>query len=154
MSIKAELRAELVDAMKAGDRQRRDVIRSVEAEIQRQRTAPGFSGSGDDDDFYRKNIGSYVKKMRKAAAEYGAMGDRGAQMARKLSFEVDYLSRWLPSHLDADGTRALVRRAIAALGASGDPTARGRVIGHIMRGHRQEVDGSLVARLAAEELSS
>ena len=154
MSVKNQIRAELVDAMKSGDRLRRDAIRSVQAEIQRRRTAPGFSGSGEEDDFYREVIGSYVKKMRKSAAEYATMGDRGKDMARKLSYEVDYLSRWLPSRLSEDESRHLVRAAIASLGVAGRPGARGRVMGHIMKTHRQQVDGGLVSRLVAEELSS
>lgn len=154
MTIKRELRAELVDAMKSGDRRRRDVIRSVEAEIQRKRTAPGFSGKGEDDDLYRETIGSYVKKMRKAASEYADLGERGEKMAQKLSFEVDYLSRWLPSRLDEDQSRGLVKETIASLGVEGQPRAQGRVVGQIMRTHRQEVDGGLVSRLVREELSA
>ncbi len=154
MSIKKEMRAELVDAMKSGDRRRRDVIRSVEAEIQRKRTAPGFSGDGEDDDFYRQNIGSYVKKMGKAASEYANLGQRGEEMAQKLHYEVEYLSRWLPSHLNEEQSRELVRNTIALLGVAGQPRARGAVMGHIMKSHRQEVDGGLVSRLVAEELST
>lgn len=154
MTVKSQMRAELVDAMKSGDRPRRDAIRSVEAEIQRKRTAPGFTGSGEDDDFYREAIGSYVKKMRKSAGEYAGLGERGEEMARKLSYEVDYLSRWLPSRLSEEESRRLVREAIALLGVAGQPGARGRVMGHIMKSHRAQVDGGLVSRLVAEELSS
>lgn len=154
MSVKKQMRAELVDAMKSGDRRRRDAIRSVEAEVQRRRTATGFSGSGEDDDFYREVIAGYVKKMGKSAAEYAKLGERGQEMSRKLSYEVDYLSQWLPSRLDEDESRRLVREAIASLGVSGQPKARGRVMGHIMKSHRQQVDGGLVSRLVAEELGS
>lgn len=154
MSVQQEMRAQLVDAMKSGDRPRRDVIRSVEAEVQRKRTAPGFSGSGEDDDFYREVIGSYVKKMRKSADQYAEMGERGAEMAAKLSYEVDYLARWLPSRLGEEESRRLVREAIADLGVAGQPGARGRVMGHIMKSHRRQVDGGLVSRLVAEELNS
>ena len=105
MSIRSDLRTELIDAMKTRDLPRRDAIRSVEAEIQMRRVAPGYSGTGEDDELYRQVIGSYVKKMRKAASEYAGMGERGATMARKLSFEVEYLSRWLPSTLDEDQSR-------------------------------------------------
>lgn len=154
MSIRSDLRAELIDAMKTRDLPRRDAIRSVEAEIQMRKVAPGYSGSGEDDELYRQVIGSYVKKMRKAAAEYAGLGERGADMAAKLSFEVDYLSRWLPSTMDEDQSRILVRETIARLGVAGEPRAQGRVMGEIMRNHRQEVDGGLVSRLVREELSS
>lgn len=154
MSVKDQMRAELIDAMKTGDRPRRDAIRSVQAEIQTRKTARGFSGTGEDDDFYRQVIGGYVKKMRKAASEYSKLGDRGADMSRKLAFEADYLSRWLPSRLDEDHSRRLVRDTIARLGVQGQPQAQGRVMGAIMKDHRQEVDGGLVSRLVREELSS
>ena len=154
MSIRSDLRTELIDAMKTRDLPRRDAIRSVEAEIQMRRVAPGYSGTGEDDELYRQVIGSYVKKMRKAASEYAGMGERGATMARKLSFEVEYLSRWLPSTLDEDQSRTLVRETIVRLGVGGQPKAQGRVMGEIMRNHRREVDGGLVSRLVREELSS
>ena len=153
MSIKSELRSELVDAMKSGDRGRRDAIRSVEAEIQTRRTARGFSGTGEDDDFYQQVIGGYVKKMRKAASEYADLGGRGKEMSEKLSFEAEYLSRWLPAHLDEEQSRRLVVQTVALLGVEGQPRAKGRVMGHIMKAHRQEVDGGLISRLVAEELS-
>lgn len=154
MSIKNELRSELVDAMKSGDRRRRDAIRSVEAEVQTRRTAPGFSGTGEDDDFYRQVIGGYVKKMRKAASEYADLGERGKEMSEKLSFEVEYLSRWLPARLDEEQSRKLVAETVALLGVEGQPRARGRVMGHIMKAHRQEVDGGLISRLVSEELAT
>ena len=154
MSIRSDLRAELIDAMKTRDLPRRDAIRSVEAEIQMRKVAPGYSGTGEDDDLYRQVIGSYVKKMRKAASEYAGLGERGATMAKKLSFEVEYLSRWLPSTLGEDRSRSLVRETIERLGVAGQPRAQGRVMGEIMRRHRQEVDGGLVSRLVREELSS
>jgi uncharacterized protein YqeY len=154
VNIRSELRAELIDAMKTRDLPRRDAIRSVEAEIQMRRVAPGYSGTGEDDDLYRQVIGSYVKKMRKAASEYDGLGERGAEMARKLSFEVDYLSRWLPSTMDEDQSRSLVRETIARLGVTGQPKAQGRVMGEIMKRHRQQVDGGLVSKLVREELSS
>ena len=153
MSIKDELRSELVNAMKSGDRGRRDAIRSVEAEAQTRRTARGFSGTGEDDDFYQQVIGGYVKKMRKAAAEYDDLGGRGKEMSEKLSFEAEYLSRWLPTYLDEEQSRRLVLQTVALLGVEGQPRARGRVMGHIMKAHRQEVDGGLISRLVAEELS-
>lgn len=153
MTIKEELSAELIDAMKARDARRRDVIRMVETEVTLARSAPGFQGEIDDD-LYRKVIASYAKKMDKAKAEFEVAGERGAAMAEKLGWEVEYLSRWLPKKLDEESTAVLVRSTIEALGVAGDPKASGRVIGQIMRTHKDEVDGALVNRLVAETLSA
>ena len=152
MTIKEDLNSELKDAMKSGDARRRDVIRMVETDVTLARSAPGFKGQVDDD-LYRKVIAAYAKKMEKAKIEFEEAGERGAAMAEKLGWEVQYLSRWLPKKLDAESTAALVRSAIEELGVGGDPKASGRVIGHIMKAHKDEVDGGLVSRLVAEALS-
>ncbi len=150
MSIKEELTAELRDAMRGGDKARRDVIRQVETEVSRARSEPGFTGEVDDA-LYRTVIASYVKRMEKARAEYEELGERGADMAAKLAFETEYLSRWLPARLSEDATRALVRDAIAELGVD-DPKQAGRVVGQLMKARRDELDGALVNRIVREEL--
>jgi uncharacterized protein YqeY len=152
VTIKEELSAELKDAMKARDARRRDLVRIIDTEVILARSAPGFSGEVDDE-LYRKVISAYSKKMDKARLEFEAAGERGREMATKLAWEVEYLSRWLPKKLDEEGTRALVRAGIIDLGAQGDPKASGKVTGSIMKAHKDEVDGALVNRLVAEELS-
>jgi uncharacterized protein len=151
MTIAEELAAELKEAMLAKDAARRDVIRQVRSEISLARTAPGFDGD-DGDEFHQRVIGSYVKKMLKSLVEYEGLGERGRPMAEKLRFEVEYLGRWLPSRLDEEATVALVERTITDLGVGGDPAAGGRVIGAIMKSHKDEVDGGLVNRLVRERL--
>lgn len=150
MSIKEELAAELKDALRSGDRNRKDVIRAIETEVSRAKAEPGFEGDINDD-LYRSVIASYVKKMTKARQEYDEMGDRGTEMAVKLAFETEYLSRWLPSLLDESATKNLVYEAITELSAD-DPKRAGQVVGHIMQKHRGEVDGALVNRLVREAL--
>lgn len=150
MSIEHELAEELKDALRAGDARRKNVIRAVQTEASRAKSASGFSGKTDDA-FYQAVIGSFVKKMDKSRQEYAELGERGEQMAAGLAFEVDYLGRWLPKTLDEATTAELVRGAIAELGAS-DPKEAGRVVGFIMKAHQGEVDGGLVNRLVRSEL--
>lgn len=153
MTIQEELVAELRDAMKTGDSPRRDVIRQIQTEVANARSEPGFKGEVDDA-LYLTVIGSYVKKMDKARREYLDLGDRGAAMAEKLAYEIDYLGRWLPKKLGEEETRALVRQAIVTLGVAGDPKAAGRVTGTLMRERGDDLDGALVGRLVAEELAT
>ncbi len=150
MGIHEELRNELKDAMRARDQRRLDVIRAIETEIKMARAEPGFSGEVDDA-LYRRVIARYVKKMQKALAEYEDLGERGRDLADKLRFEVEYLSQWLPKTLGPDETRRLVREAIQELGVT-DPKQAGRVIGHLMKAHREVLDGRLVRALVEEEL--
>ncbi|MGA7096922.1 MAG: GatB/YqeY domain-containing protein [Acidimicrobiia bacterium] len=153
MTIEAELAEELQDAMRAKDGPRRDVIRQITTEVSQAKSQPGFHGRVDDD-LYRQVISSYVKKMDKSRNEYLEYGDRGAAMAEKLGYEIDYLSRWLPKKMDAELTRELVRRAISELGVAGDGKAAGRVTGEVMKGHGADLDGALVNRIVREELGA
>jgi uncharacterized protein YqeY len=150
MTIHEELAAELRDAMRTRDRRRMDVIRQVETELARARTEPGFHGEVDDA-LYRRVIAAYTKKMDKARLEFEAAGERGRAQAEKLAFEIDYLKRWQAQALDEEATRALVRSAIAELGAT-DARAVGRVIGQVMKAGAGTLDGALVNRLVREEL--
>lgn len=151
MAIQQELRDELKSAMRERDQARLDVLRQIETEVANARTAPGFAGQVDDA-LYLEVVAAYVKKMQKALLEYAKAGERGKELGDKLAYEVAYLSRWLPRKLDEAATRALVRQAIDELGVA-DARQAGRVIGHVMKSHRDEVDGGLVKRLAAELLA-
>ena len=152
MSIKDELAAELKDAMKAGDRRRREVVREIETQMSRRRAEPGFGGEVDDD-LYLEIMGSFAKKMEKAAGDYEGLGERGVDMAAKLRWEVSYLSRWLPSKLSEEETRTAVKAAIADLGVN-DPKMAGKVVGHLMKSMGEDLDGGLVNRVVREELGA
>lgn len=153
MSIQEQLTEDLRAAMKEKDARRRDVIRQVQTEVATAKSQSDFSGELDDA-FYQKVIASYVKKMDKSREEYEAMGERGEEMADKLAFEVDYLSRYLPQKLSEEETRKLVIETIEELGVAGDEKAAGRVTGHLMKSHGEDLDGGLVNRLVKEELAS
>ena len=152
MSIASDLAAELKDAMLNKDARRRDVIRQVQTEITLARSEPGYDKSKDDE-VVQGVIESYSKRMQKSIAEYEGYGERGADMADKLRFEVEYLSRWMPQKLDEAATRSLIESKIAELGVAGDEKAAGRVTGMIMKEHKDEVDGALVNRLVRELLA-
>ena len=151
MTIQEELAGELKEAIKMGDTARRNVIRQVETEVAVAKAAPGFKGEIDDE-LYSKIIVTYVKKMEKARQEFAALGERGADQAAKLAYEVEYLARWMPQLAGEDETRALVKAAIAELGVD-DPKMAGRVTGQVMKSGTG-LDGSLVNRLVREELGA
>ncbi len=146
--IAETLVAERIAAMKSGDRETVNVIRQVESEVSLAKSAKGFDGDVDDE-LYMRTIAAYAKKMEKARSEFEAAGDRGKEQVAKLTFEINYLHRFLPRKLSDDETRDLVRETINKLGVS-DPDQKGRVVGAVMR-TGAEVDGGVVARIVAEE---
>ena len=151
MSISERLAEDQKAAMRAQDKATLNAIRSVQAEVSAAKSAPGFSGEVDDA-LYEATIATYVKRITKSRDEYEALGDTGAEQARKLAFEIAYLEQYLPKKLDEDATRALVQQTIAELGADAE-TPKGRVIGAVMKSG-EDLDGALVNRLVSELLSS
>jgi hypothetical protein len=151
MSIEQRFRDNQISAMKARDAATLNAIRSIQAEVATAKSAPGFKGEVDDD-LFTKVIATYVKRITKSKAEYDAMGDRGAEQAAELAFEIDYLTRYLPKKLNEQDTRMLIEGAIADLGAD-DSTPVGQVVGTVMRSG-EELDGALVNRLVRELLES
>jgi uncharacterized protein len=152
MSIHEELSTELRDAMRQRDRRRLDVIRQVETEVSRAKSEPGFVGEADDT-LYLRVIASYIKKMDKARDEFATAGERGKDNVDKLTFEIDYLARWLPKGADEGTVKEVIRVALMELRAS-DPKQAGQVIGHIMKNGPKGLDGAVVSRLVREALGA
>ena len=152
MPIHDELADELKDAMRSRDRRRLDVIRQVATEVSRAKSEPGFTGEVDDT-LYARVIASYVKKMDKARDEFAGAGERGKEAVAKLTFEIDYLSRWAPTGAGEDTAREVVRVALMELRVT-DPKQAGQVIGHIMKNGPKGLDGSLVSKLVREALGA
>lgn len=150
MPIERELTEELKDAMRQKDQARLAAVRGVKADMGKRLSEPGSVDEADDE-LWVEVISGFVKRNVKSKAEYDGLGDRGAVMAAKLGWEIDYLSRWLPTKLDESATSALVDEAVAATGASSAADA-GKVMGFIMKSHKDDVDGALVNRLVRAAL--
>lgn len=150
MSIHEELSVELRDAMRQKDRRRLDVIRQVETEVSRAKSEPGFTGEIDDA-LYSRVIAAYIKKMDKAREEFASGGEKGREAVEKLTFEIEYLSRWVPQGVDDDTVREVIRVALMELRVS-DPKQAGQLIGHIMKNGPKGLDGGQVSRLVREAL--
>lgn len=149
MTIQEQLVAEQRKAMKSGDKATLSVIRQIQSEVSVAKSAPGFRGDVDDE-LYRATIAAFVKRMQKARAEFEAAGERGQEHVDQLTFEIGYLSAYLPTQLSEDETRELVKTTIAELGVD-DASRSGQVIGVVMKSGA-EVDGATVSRLVREEL--
>ena len=151
MSIEQRLRDDQKTAMRARDAATLNAIRSIQAEVATAKTAPGFKGDVDDALFV-KVISTYVKRISKSKVEYDTMGERGAEQAGKLGFEIQYLTQYLPKKLNEQDTRMLIEQAIADIGAD-DSTPAGQVVGAVMRSG-EDLDGALVNRLVREALEN
>ncbi|HUO64637.1 MAG TPA: GatB/YqeY domain-containing protein [Terriglobales bacterium] len=150
MSLEQDLTDRLTQAIKTKDAPTADVVRMLKTRLQERRTAKDFSGTIDDT-VVLDVIGAYRKLLQKAVAEYEKLGERGAEQAAKLRFEIGFCEGYLPKGLDEAAVRALVQERVRALGIA-DVKQVGRLVGDIMKTHKGQVEAADVKRLAEELL--
>jgi hypothetical protein len=152
MSLEQELTDRLTQAIKTKDGPTADVVRMIKTRLQERRTAKDFSGALNDA-VVLEVIGAYRKLLQKAIAEYEKLGERGAEQAAKLRFEMDFCEGYLPKGLDEAAVRALVQERIRSLGIA-EAKQVGRLVGDIMKTHKGQVEAADVKRMAEEMLKS
>jgi|TARA_B100001109_G_scaffold253720_1_gene251948 uncharacterized protein YqeY len=148
MALIDDLSTALKEAMKAKDKPKLDAIRQVQTEVAKKKSEKGEEAT---DELVLGVISSYVKKMAKAVDEYNSLGERGAEMAEKIQFEIDFLSQWLPEQLSEEDVEKLVDEVLTELGEV-DMSQMGRIIGAVMA-KGDGIDGSIVSRIVKEKLT-
>ena len=140
----ASLRAAMVAARKAQDRERTLVLSTAIAALDNRRLDLGRPlADGDVTEVLRKAI-----KQREDAAAQFRQGGR-ADLVRREEDQVRVLAEFLPPAADPAEIRAAVRSAIAAGAAD-----LGKVMGQVLPAFRGRADGRLVNQIAREELEA
>ena len=145
MGLEQQLTDTLTRAIKDKDAPTANVVRMLKTKLQERRTAKGFSGTVDDA-LVVDVIGAYRKQLQKALAEFEKVGERGAEQAAQLRFEIGFCERWLPRGMDEAALRAVVRERLAALGIA-DGKQVGRLVGDVMKTHKGQVEAGDATRL-------
>ena len=147
MTLIARLEAELKDAMKERDAERRDALRLIlnalraaEKEIQRP--------LHEDEELQvlqrqRKNRLDAIEAYRAAGRE---------EQAEKEEDELEVLEEFMPEPLSEDELEAIVDDAIAENGAT-SMNDLGRVMADVMPQIAGRADGSAVSQLVREKLA-
>lgn len=138
--------------MRARDERTVNCLRMLKTKIVERRTSADFQGEVTDA-VVQDVATAYARLLEKALVEYQAAGERGAPMRAELAFEIEYLRRFVPKKLGEAETHALVRAAIAMVGAT-DPKEAGRVVGQVMKTHKAEIDASMAKRIAEQMLGA
>jgi len=152
MPLPQTLDETLKSAIKEKDTRTANVVRMLKTRLTERTTAKGFGGQVDDA-LVVEVIGAYRKQLQKALAEYEKLGDRGAEQAAELKFEIGFCERFLPKGMDEAALRALVAERLKALGIT-DAKQSGRLVGDVMKTHKGQVEAGDVKRLAEELLSA
>jgi uncharacterized protein YqeY len=147
MSLKDQIKADMKDAMRAGEKERLSVIRMLLASIQRRE----IDDRKDLDDVEILSvIEKQVKQHRDSATQFKDAG-RDERADAELA-EAGMLLGYLPAPLSDDEINALIDQVIGETGASGMQDM-GKVMGIIKtkaqgRADMGSLSGKIKARLA------
>lgn len=150
MSVKDQIEAKLREARIARDEPTRNVIGMLKSKVLLELKSGRVTE--ETDALWLDNIKSYVKQLKKSIAEFEKIGDRGDQLLREARFELGFCEQFLPARLDEPATEALVRAAATEAKIT-DPKQVGRLIGLVMKQHRDEVDADLLKQVATRVLA-
>jgi uncharacterized protein len=137
------VKADLTDAMRAGDRDRVGRLRLLLSELQKAEK----EGSSDEVAVLRRE-----RKRRLDAAEQFRDAGRD-ELAAGEQAEADLIQTYLPAEISDDELRALVENAVASSGAT-SPKDMGAVMKAVMPAVGGRADGKRVSAHVREVLTS
>ena len=149
MGLKAQLDADLKNALLSGERFEANALRGLKAAVLNEEVAQGKRDEGLADSEIEKIIAKEVKKRNESIKIYTEAGRQ--ELVDEETKEAEILSRYLPTQLSEEEIKKVIDEVIAELGASG-PQAMGQVIGAVKAKLGNAADGSLIARIVKENL--
>jgi uncharacterized protein YqeY len=150
MSIKEQIEAKLKEARIARDDRSKNVIGMLKSKVLNE--LKSGSGVTETDALWHETVQAYAKQVRKSIPELEKAGERGADLVAEARFELEFCEQFLPKKLDEAATEALVREAAAANNIT-DPRQLGKLVGLVMKAHKDDVDGDLLRQIATRVLA-
>jgi uncharacterized protein len=150
MAIRDEIDARLKQARKDRDEKTKNVVAMLKNKVLTE--LKSGSGRVEDDALWTETIASYAKQLRKAMDEFDKVGERAQDAKAEAEFELAFCEGFLPKKLDEAATEALIRKIATEHGIT-DAKMMGKLMGIIMKSHKDEVDGQLVRTVAQRVLA-
>jgi hypothetical protein len=147
MSLCEQLRTDLTQAMKSGDKVRLSTLRLLTAAIKNRQIAKG----GALDDVEALEVVRLATKQRREAIALARQYSR-EDIARQEEQELAILEAYLPEQLSTDDLIQHIDAIIQELGATSDKDL-GRVMRALMLAVKGRADGTTVNRLVRERLA-
>lgn len=152
MALKEKILEDLKTAMKAKNKDRLQVLRSLKAKLQEKEIAERKDGEATLTEDQAIAVLMKAAKQRKESITQFEDGGR-EDLAEKEKTELAIIEEYLPKMLTEDEVREVVSKKIADLGAEG-PQDMGKVMGPVMGMLKGKADGGLVSKVVKEELSN
>lgn len=144
--LHTQIRDQIAQALKAGDKLRVGSLRMLSAAITNREKDERHELSDDE---VREVAGREMKKRGESIEAFQAAGR--TELADKERAERDVLAEYAPTQLTDTQVDALIDEAFQATGASG-PADIGKVMGFVMARAKGQVDGGAVQLRVKERL--
>lgn len=144
--LHTQIREQIAQALKAGDKLRVGSLRMLSAAITNREKDERHELSDDE---VREVAGREMKKRGESIEAFQAAGR--TELADKERAERDVLAEYAPTQLTDEQVDALIDEAFQATGASG-PADIGKVMGFVMARAKGQVDGAAVQLRVKERL--
>ena len=145
LSIAADVDARVKAAMKARDKVLTSTLRLIKTALAAGAKDEGLDALGDDAAV--KVLRKMAKMRQESIAMYRDAGESGAERLAAEEAELAVIEQWLPALADEATTRTWIQALIDA--ADGAPLNPGKMMGALMKDHREEIDGKLAKDLCA-----
>jgi uncharacterized protein YqeY len=148
MDTRQQIDADLVIAIKSGDRLRTDTLRGLKSAI---KYAEIEAGAELDEQELLGVIAKQAKQRRDSIQEFKKAGR--TDLVEQESAELALLEQYLPTQMSEDEIRDMAQAVISELGVT-DMKGMGQVMQRLMADTRGQADGKLVSGVVRQLLSS
>lgn len=148
MLLREQIIEDLKCAMKSGDTQARDTLRSLDSMIKNEEIAQKKRETGLDDAGVIVLVKRAIKQRKDSAKQYRD-GDR-EELAQKEELEIAVIEKYLPAQMSEEEVHVIVKRIITEIGAV-SKADMGKVMGKVMSEIGDGADGNTV-RSAVESM--
>lgn len=148
MSLQENIDKDLVEARKAGEGLKREVLGMVKAALTNFKIAQKKAELSDDDVI--TVLGKEVKSRRDAAAEFEKVGS--SDRAKQEQEEAQLLAAYLPEQMSDDDIEKKVAEVLEKLGVT-DQKQMGQVMGALSRELKGKADLKKVNEIVRKKLS-
>ena len=148
--IRDRIKADLVAAMKAGDKPRTAAIRLIQSQLKNRDIELRTSANTPDDDAIVTEVLQKMIKQRRESIDLYEKGGR-AELAEVERAEMAVIESFLPRQMSEDETRAAIDAIVAETGAS-SVKDMGRVMALLKERHAKELDMSKASGLVKAAL--
>jgi uncharacterized protein YqeY len=148
MSLKTQLDTDLKDAMRSGDKPKRDTLRMLLAAIKQEEVDNRVE---IDDEGTIAILTRQMKQRRESITDYEKAGQPD-QVAQEM-YEMELIESYLPRMMGEEEIKPVVAQVIADMGVT-DMKGMGQVMGQVMAKLQGKADGRLVSQIVRQSLQN